>query len=194
MCDDNCHWTLAEDTHIMVVFTLSSRAHSLSVFPVLPMVLFVLQIGSLLFFLAEASLLKKINSNWFEVWGFDRWSKEFKLDPVWLNDIKNQCLWIRCFTGSAKFDSPPLMALLAIVSVGRNDWKLRWYQTDLTDSWYCLWTASYQACLISRARWILQYWILQLPNAQFDLQCLFGVIIFAHFWASQAGFLFRNNT
>lgn len=57
MCDNKCHWTLAEDdTHIMAVFTPSSRAHSLSVFLVLPVGLSVLQIGFLVFFLAEASL------------------------------------------------------------------------------------------------------------------------------------------
>lgn len=56
MCDNNCHLTLAEDSHVMVVFTLSSRAHSLSVFLVLPMVLPVLQTDFLVLFSAEASL------------------------------------------------------------------------------------------------------------------------------------------
>lgn len=127
------------------------------------------------------------------MWGFDRWSKEFKLDPeVWLNDIKNQCLRIRCFTGSAKFDSLLLMALSRSLGAGMTaNWE--GIKTVLIDSWYCLWTASYQAFLISRARWMLRYWSLQLPNAQFDLQYLFGLIIFTPFWASQAGFFFRNN-
>lgn len=170
-----CSGTLAEDSHTMGHHTLSPRAHSLCAFLILPVVLPLLQADSLLDFSVEAWPLKKIN--W--IWNV---SKDFKLDPeVWVNDLKNQCLQIRGFTGSAKFDSYCWWR--------SQPWFLGWLQTEEVSSWVygellCLWTGRNQESLISRARWTLWYWILQLPNTQFDLLYLLGLIIFTPFPAS----------
>lgn len=94
-----CPCTPAGDSHPVALHSLSSRAHSFCVFLTLPVVLPLMQVHFLLVLPVEAWPLKKVS--W--IWNV---SREFKRDPeVWVNDLKNHCLQIWCFTGSAKFDS-----------------------------------------------------------------------------------------
>lgn len=159
-------------------YTLSFRAHSFCVSLILPVLLPLLQVGFLLFFFFSV-----------EAWPWKKDQLDLKCEQriqagSWgLGELtfRNQCLQIRV----SQVWFLLLMALSAIVS-------------GVTANWGgikpCLWRAVMSlkwqepGVPVSRARWTLRYWILQLPNPQFDLHYLFGLIIFTPFWASPAGF------
>lgn len=125
-CGTSCHCTLAEGSHTVGLYTQSSRAHSLCVFPILPRVLPLLQVGFLLVFFSLR------HRHWKRSTGFETWAK----NSSWILRSGWMTLRISVFESDALLGQPSLIPT-ADGTLSHSFWgdcKLRWYQAVFMES------------------------------------------------------------